>query len=159
MNEKLKTLDRLWRKKPKTKNKQRTTRNEKRTTRNEQRTTKNEQPISQGMKDKIKSFIKRYFSSFAYFYRYLRNKIFIAFFLSVFVSILDGLGLTMFIPLLQVIGEEGMVDAQEMGKLSYVITGLEDLGIPHTVISVHWVMIVFLRLNSVALCDGLLQSI
>src|SRR5690625_5412062 len=73
----------------------------------------------------LKKLIKKYFSSFAYFYRYLRNKIFIAFFLSVFVNLLDGLGLTMFIPLLQVIGEEGMVDAGEMGKLSYVVTGLD----------------------------------
>src|SRR5690625_2457840 len=103
------------------------------------------------MKDQIKYFIKHYVSSFAYFYRYLQKKIFIALFLSVFVSILDGLGLTMFIPLLQVIGEEGMVDAQEMGKLSYVITGLEDLGIPLTVISVLLVMIVFFSLKGVAL--------
>lgn len=100
---------------------------------------------------KIKKRIKKYFSSFAYFYRYLRNKIFVAFFLSVFVSLLDGLGLTMFIPLLQVIGEEGMVDAQEMGKLSYVVTGLESLGIPLTVISVLLVMIVFFSLKGVAL--------
>lgn len=99
----------------------------------------------------LKKLIKKYFSSFAYFYRYLRNKIFIAFFLSVFVSLLDGLGLTMFIPLLQVIGEEGMVDAGEMGKLSYVVTGLQSMGIPLHVISVLLVMIVFFSLKGIAL--------
>ncbi|NLB25749.1 MAG: hypothetical protein GX820_03540 [Bacteroidales bacterium] len=63
----------------------------------------------------LKKITKKYFSSFVFFYKYLQNKIFIAFFLSVVVSFLDGLGLTMFFPLLQVVGEGGTVNPDEMG--------------------------------------------
>lgn len=101
--------------------------------------------------NKFKSLIKKYFSSFAYFYRYLRGRIFIAFFLSVFVSFLDGLGLTMFIPLLQVISEDGMVNSQEMGKLSYLIDGFENIGISLNIISVLLIMIVFFSLKGIAI--------
>lgn len=102
--------------------------------------------------NKVKSFIRKYFSSFAYFYRYLRTKVFIAFFLSVFVSLLDGMGLTMFVPLLQVIGgDEGMVDSQEMGKLAYLIDGFQNSGIPLTIVSVLLLMILFFSLKGVAI--------
>ena len=101
--------------------------------------------------NKLKALIKRYFSSFAYFYKYLRSKVFIAFFLSVFVSFLDGLGLTMFIPLLQVISGDGQVKSQEMGKLSYLIDGFQNIGIPLTIVSVLVIMIVFFSLKGIAI--------
>src|SRR5690625_8047502 len=44
-----------------------------------------------------------------------------------------------------------MVDAGEMGKLSYVVTGLQSMGIPLHVISVLPVMIVFFSLKGIAL--------
>lgn len=108
---------------------------------------------------KIKAFIKKYFSSLVYFYRYLGVKIFIAFFLSVFISFLDALGLTMFVPLLQVLGEEGTVYGQEMGKLSYVINSLEALGISLNIISVLLWMIVFFSLKGIAFYLGSIYRI
>src|SRR5690606_25801750 len=81
------------------------------------------------MKTKLKNFIKKYFSSFVFFYRYLGNRIFLAFFLSVAVSFLDGLGLTMFFPLLQVVGGEGEVDTEAMGNMRYLPEGIEQTGI------------------------------
>lgn len=98
---------------------------------------------------RLKIFIKKYFSSFVYFYRYLKNKIFIAFFLSIGVSLMDGLGLTMFIPLLQAITDNGEVDSQGMGKLGYLIEGLQSMGISFTVINILIVMIVFFSLKGV----------
>lgn len=100
--------------------------------------------------DKLKAFVKRYFTSFAYFYRYLKSKIFIAFFLSVAVSLMDGLGLTMFIPLLQAIAEDGEVTAEGMGKMGILIEGLEGMGISLTVMNILIVMIIFFSLKGLS---------
>lgn len=100
--------------------------------------------------DYLKKLIKKYFSSFAFFYKYLQNKIFIAFFLSVAVSFLDGLGLTMFFPLLQVVGEGGAVNPDEMGQLGIIIKAIESMGISFTLLSVLLVMIVFFVLKGIA---------
>lgn len=99
---------------------------------------------------KLKNFIKKYFKDFTFFYRYLRNKIFIAFILSVAVSSLDALGLTMFIPLLQVVGEGGIADPDEMGQLGIFVKAIQALGIPLTLIGVLVLMIVFFTLKGVA---------
>jgi len=99
---------------------------------------------------KLKNLIKRYFSSFAYFYRYLKGKIFIAFFLSIAVSLMDGLGLTMFIPLLQAITEKGEIDSSGMGKMGYLIEGIQSFGITFTVINILIVMIIFFSLKGLS---------
>ncbi|HLS29253.1 MAG TPA: ABC transporter ATP-binding protein [Flavobacteriaceae bacterium] len=99
---------------------------------------------------KLKNFVKKYFKDFTFFYRYLRNKIFVAFILSVAVSFLDGLGLTMFIPLLQVVGDEGAADPDEMGKLGVFVEAIQALGIPMTLIGVLVMMMVFFALKGVA---------
>lgn len=98
----------------------------------------------------IKKLIKKYFATFVWFYSYLGNKIFIAFFLSIAVSVLDGLGLTMFFPLLQVVGNGGAVNAEEMGQLGVVIEALESIGITLTVLTVLITMIVFFILKGIA---------
>lgn len=100
---------------------------------------------------KLKNFVKKYFKDFTFFYRYLHNKIFIAFVLSVAVSFLDVLGLTMFIPLLQVVGEGGAANPDEMGQLGIFVKALQSLGIPMTLIGVLLMMIVFFALKGVAL--------
>ena len=100
--------------------------------------------------NKLKKFIKKYFSSFSYFYRYLRGKIFIAFFLSVAVSLMDGLGLTMFVPLLQAIAQDGEVDAEGMGKMGILVEALEGIGISLTIMNILVVMIVFFTLKGFA---------
>src|SRR5690625_1650553 len=99
---------------------------------------------------KLKNFVKKYFKDFSFFYRYLRSKIFIAFLLSVSVGFLDGLGLTMFIPLLQVVSEGGIADSEEMGKLGIFIKGLESLGISMTLMGVLLLMIIFFSLKGAA---------
>lgn len=102
--------------------------------------------------DKLKTFIKKYFSSFAYFYSYLRNKIFFAFFLSISVGFLDGMGLTMFFPLLQVVGD-GESDPDSLGKMRFVLDGLQAMGISLTLLSILLVMIIFF------ICKGIAQYI
>ncbi|WP_139856277.1 ABC transporter ATP-binding protein [Aequorivita sinensis] len=99
---------------------------------------------------KLKNFIKKYFTDFTFFFRYLRGKVFIAFFLSVAVSFLDGLGLTMFIPLLQVVSENNMANPDKMGYLGIFINALEAVGISMTLKSTLILMIVFFVLKGVA---------
>ncbi|WP_310993563.1 ABC transporter ATP-binding protein [Aequorivita marina] len=99
---------------------------------------------------KLKNLVKKYFKDFSFFYRYLRGKIFIAFILSVGVSFLDGLGLTMFIPLLQIVEDGGMANPDEMGQLGIFVKVIQGLGIPMTLIGVLVIMIVFFSLKGVA---------
>lgn len=100
--------------------------------------------------NKIKSLLKRYFSSLAYFYRFLRGKIFIAFFLSVAVSLLDGLGLTMFIPLLKAISDNEAVTGEGMGKLALLVKGIQSMGISLNIINILIIMIIFFSLKGIA---------
>lgn len=73
-----------------------------------------------------------------------------AFGLSILVSVLDGLGLTMFFPLLQVVGGDNIsVDSSEMGKLSILIDGIENIGIPLNIVSVLLIMIMFFTLKGI----------
>ena len=101
--------------------------------------------------NRLKELIKKHFSSFAFFYHYLGNKVFIAFFLSVAVSFLDGLGLTMFFPLLQVVGVEAVgSESSDLGNLTYLMDGIESLGISLTLGSVLIIMLVFFTFKGVA---------
>jgi subfamily B ATP-binding cassette protein MsbA len=94
----------------------------------------------------VKNFIEKYFSSFNYFYSYLGYRIFILVALSIFVGVLDGFGLSMFLPLLQLLNDSSSVDSGEMGKLSFLIDVLrETIGL--TLLSVLLFMVVFFLLK------------
>ncbi len=77
----------------------------------------------------IKKFIVKYFQNFAYFYRHLKNKLFISVALSIGVGFLDGCGLAMFLPLLQMADGTGTASSEDMGNLSFLISWLEGFGI------------------------------
>lgn len=99
---------------------------------------------------KLKQFIKKYFSSFAFYYEYLGKRIFIAFILSVLVSFLDGLGLTMFFPLLQVVDGNSPVDGTDLGNLKVLIDLIEATGINLTLATVLIFMVFFFTLKGIA---------
>jgi subfamily B ATP-binding cassette protein MsbA len=48
--------------------------------------------------------------------------------LSLFVGLLDGFGLAMFLPLLQMVDGSSTVDVEQMGRLSFLVEGIESLG-------------------------------
>lgn len=100
--------------------------------------------------NQLKSLIKKYFTSFTFFYRYVGNRIFIMVGLSLAVSVLDGFGLTMFLPMLQMVSGDGSVDAEQMGNLRFLIDGAENLGIPMSLVSVLIIMIVFFAFKGIA---------
>jgi subfamily B ATP-binding cassette protein MsbA len=92
----------------------------------------------------IKFFIKKYFQYFTYFYSHLRYRVFVSLGLSLIVGVLDGFGLAMFLPLLQMVdGNQQEVNTEQMGSLSFLVDGIQGVGIPLTLYSVLIVILLF----------------
>ncbi len=80
---------------------------------------------------KIKNYIKQNFSNFTYFYSILRTKLLVVILLSILVGFLDSVGLTMFLPLLQL--ADGNDKSVDLGNLSFITNALGFLGIQLTI--------------------------
>lgn len=91
----------------------------------------------------IKDFIKKNFESFAYFYSYLRYRIFILVILSIFIGVLDGFGLMMFLPLLQLVDDSSSVDSESLGNMRFLVDFLENMGFSLTLLTVLATMAFF----------------
>lgn len=86
------------------------------------------------MKKVVNKFLEKYLNNFFYFFSHLRYRIFLVVALSLFVGILDGFGLAMFLPLLQIAdGTTGEVDSTNMGNLSFLVDWLAYFNIPLTI--------------------------
>lgn len=66
------------------------------------------------------------------------------------MAVLDGFGLAMFLPLLQVSSGEATINSETMGSLQFIIEGLQNLNIPLTLTSVLLVILVFFSLKGIA---------
>ncbi|MBK6264511.1 ABC transporter ATP-binding protein [Marivirga sp. S37H4] len=100
----------------------------------------------------IKSLIKKYFQYFSYFYSHLKYRVFISLILSLLVGVLDGLGLAMFLPLLQMTdGSNQEVDTEQLGSLSFLVEGFAELGIPFNLFSVLLIIFFFFS------CKGIMK--
>ncbi|MFN3759483.1 MAG: ABC transporter ATP-binding protein [Algoriphagus aquaeductus] len=78
----------------------------------------------------LKNFIKKNFKYFAYFFSYLRYKILLLVFLSVLVGLLDGFGLALFLPLIEVaIDPNQNSSAESLGEFGFLLEFLSDFGI------------------------------
>src|SRR5690625_628674 len=97
----------------------------------------------------FKSLFKEYSSGFSFFYSHLGKRIFLILILSLLMSLLDALGLYMFLPLFQLVNEEGSIDPSAMGKLSIIIESIQDLGISLTMGKIILVMLIFFILKAV----------
>lgn len=95
----------------------------------------------------LKKIIARNFEAFTFYFRYLRYKIFILVLLSVFVGVLDGFGLTMFLPLLQMVNETTQVDAESLGKMGFLVELIESSGISLNLLSILLFMAMFFLLK------------
>lgn len=92
----------------------------------------------------IKKIIKNSLANLAYFHSYLKYRIFVFLILSVLVGILDGLGLIMFIPLLESVSNGGAGATKEnLGNLSFIIDVFNYFGVQLTLISLFVLMITF----------------
>lgn len=91
----------------------------------------------------LKKLIKKYFESFAYFYSYLKYRIFIIVAFSIIIGTLDGFGLTMFLPLLQMLSDTSSVDPEALGKLRFLVDIFSNVGIPLTLVPILGLMLIF----------------
>lgn len=98
--------------------------------------------------------VKSLFSDFFFFYKYLGLKLFLAVILSFIVGLLDGLGLAMFIPLLQLVGGnkegESTVQIEGLGNFDYFLNFLQGIGIDLNLTSVLLIILVFFSLKGLA---------
>lgn len=97
----------------------------------------------------IKSLIRKNFQSFVFFYAHLRYRAFAIIAVSIFVGLLDGFGLSMFLPLLQITDKETEFNEEQMGSMSFLIDGFESLGIPLTTYSALIIILVFFSLKGI----------
>jgi ABC-type multidrug transport system fused ATPase/permease subunit len=93
----------------------------------------------------------RYFNNFLFFYKTLRYRLFIRMFMGIGVGLLDGFGLAMFLPLLQMAdGHSANGSEHGMGNLSFLIHGMNYLGLSVVLTNVLLVLAVFFVLKGLA---------
>jgi ABC-type transport system involved in cytochrome bd biosynthesis fused ATPase/permease subunit len=92
--------------------------------------------------------VKQRFEGFLFFYRYIGNRIILALALSIVVGVLDGFGLTMFLPLLQVVESGETINGAELGGLQFLITAIQKLNISLNLMSVLAFIVIFFILKS-----------
>ncbi|SEL80248.1 ABC transporter ATP-binding protein [Parapedobacter koreensis] len=97
-----------------------------------------------------KDLIRKYFTYFVFFYIHLRHRIFIALSLSLFVGILDGFGLAMFFPLLEMIGGDKEISGEGLGGLNFLISSINAVGISLTLYSVLIIIAFLFTLKGIA---------
>ncbi len=92
--------------------------------------------------------ISEFFDFFSYFYKYVGYRIYILIILGFIMGVLDGFGIAMFIPLIELAGNQSTSEASEyMGKLSFLIDFIQGVGVRLTLNTVLIVMVVFFILK------------
>lgn len=87
---------------------------------------------------------------FVYFYGHLRYRMFIALVFSVMVGVLDGFGLALILPLLQMVDGSTEVNSGGMGNLRFIVDFIEQIGFRLTLETILISMIVFFTLKGLA---------
>jgi len=108
----------------------------------------------------LKSFITKYFRYFSFFYEYLGNKVILLIVSSLFVGLLDGFGLALFIPVFT-IASDGITDEnrQALGNLDFLLDWIEKLGFGLNLNVILGVMVSLFVLKSILkFFDGILKT-
>src|SRR5690606_10685508 len=99
----------------------------------------------------LKVFIKKYFKSFAYFYQRLRYRVFVRIGLNIMVGVLDGFGLAMFLPLLEIANNAEAVNAEGLGNLGFLVEGMDSIGMSFSLTNVLLIICLFFIFKGLAL--------
>lgn len=110
--------------------------------------------INYMVKSTIKKIIIKYFENFAYFYKRLGYRILIRVALNISVGFLDGFGLAMFLPLLQMVDGSNKGKPANLGNLDFLVKGMDLVGLPLSLISVLIVLCVFFALKGAMVFIG-----
>ena len=84
-----------------------------------------------------------------YFYNILGVKLIIALCIALIVGTLDVFGLTMFLPALQMVIETE-IDPEKLGNLSFLVDGLQKIGLQLSLTTVLLTMVIFFSLKGIA---------
>lgn len=84
----------------------------------------------------------------------MRQRIFIALLVSLLVGVLDGFGLTMFLPLLQLVGGAEEATGEGMGKLDFIVNTMQDWGFPLNLRVILIALITFFLLKGIVAYFG-----
>ena len=99
----------------------------------------------------LKHVIQKFLPHLVYFYSHLRYRMVILLVTSIFVGLLDGLGLTMFLPLLELIADsEATASAEKLGNLAFLLDGLSWLGLELNLTVVLLTMLCFFIFKGLA---------
>jgi ABC-type multidrug transport system fused ATPase/permease subunit len=99
----------------------------------------------------LKELLKKFLPQLAYFYKHLGYRLFVLVIASVFVGLLDGLGLAMFMPLIELFANANVVVSPEgYGNFSYLLSFFDAIGIPLNLMMVLLIMFVFFLFKGVA---------
>lgn len=84
------------------------------------------------------TYKNNFWGYFNFYYRIAGNRILFYLVLSILISLMDGLGLAMFIPLLEFVGNESrhVSGEQSLGQLQYLIDFIENMGFKLTVTTI-----------------------
>jgi subfamily B ATP-binding cassette protein MsbA len=91
----------------------------------------------------IKQLLTKNFENLAYFYRHLRYRLFVMILFGVLVGVLDGFGLAMFMPLLEMVNNTNQADGSSLGNLSFLVDGMESIGLSLNLFTVLLIMVFF----------------
>ncbi|AMQ57572.1 ABC transporter ATP-binding protein [Algoriphagus sanaruensis] len=99
----------------------------------------------------LKNFSKKYFRHFAFFYSYIGYRIFILISFSIFVGILDGFGLAMFIPVFELAAGPTTLDStsESLGELKFLLDGLNKIGLDVNLNTVIVLMVILFTTKAV----------
>ena len=91
----------------------------------------------------LKQLIKKYLKNFTYFYRYLQYRIFIVIALTFMFGLMDGLGLSMFLPLFQIAADREGGAGSAATEDNFLMNFFSFAGIEFTLVNMLILMVVF----------------
>lgn len=98
----------------------------------------------------LKDLVHKNLKYFLFFFKHLRYKILFALIFSLVVGVLDGFGLAMILPLLQMVAGSTEATSSDMGNLSFIVDFIAGAGFDLTLQTVLIAMLVFFTLKGVA---------
>ena len=101
-------------------------------------------------------FKNNFIGYFQFYYSIVGRKLLISILLSILVTVLDGVGLSMFMPLMQSVSGEGSSTKNSMGKLHYVTDAIAKMGFPLTLNTVLVVLVILFSVKGI--CKYLEQN-
>lgn len=98
----------------------------------------------------LKNFVRKHLKYFHYFFTHLRYRILAALVFSLAVGVLDGFGIAMVLPLLQMVSGSTEATASDMGNLSFIVDFITRAGFDLDLKTILVAMVVFFSLKGVA---------